>query len=38
VEVEVDINPYQGDIYDVKLNQWLQKLEVYFGVHNIAEK
>jgi hypothetical protein len=35
VEEKVDVKPYQGDIDDIKLNQWLQNLEVCFNVHNI---
>jgi hypothetical protein len=39
MEVEVDINPYQGDSIDaLKLNHWLQQLEVYFSVHHIYEE
>ena len=38
MEEKVDINPYQGDIDVVKLNHWLQQLEVYFSVHNINEE
>jgi hypothetical protein len=38
MEVKVDINPYQGQIDVVNLNQWLQQLEVYFSVHNIDEE
>jgi hypothetical protein len=38
MEVNVDIKPYQGVIDDVKLNPWLQQLEVYFSVHNIEEE
>jgi hypothetical protein len=38
VEAKVDIKPYQGEIDVVKLNQWLQQLEVYFNVHNIGEE
>jgi hypothetical protein len=38
MEVEVDIKPYKGDIDVVKLNHWLQQLEVYFSVHNINEE
>jgi hypothetical protein len=38
MEVKVDIKPYQGEIDVVKLNHWLQQLEVYFSVHNIEEE
>jgi hypothetical protein len=37
MEVKVDINPYQGEIDALKLNHWLQQLEVYFSVHHIDE-
>jgi len=30
------IKPYQGEIDIIKLNQWLQQLEVYFNGHNIG--
>ena len=35
MEVKVDIKPYQGEINALKLNHWLQQLEVYFSVHHI---
>jgi hypothetical protein len=38
MEVKVDIKPYQGEIDALKLNHWLQQLEVYFSVHNIDEE
>jgi hypothetical protein len=38
VEAEVDIKSYQGEIDAIKLNQWLQPLEVYFSAHNILEE
>jgi hypothetical protein len=38
MEVKVDIKPYQGEIDAVKLNHWLQQLEVYFSVHHIDEE
>jgi hypothetical protein len=38
MEAKVDIKPYQGEIDAVKLNHWLQQLEVYFSVHNIDEE
>jgi hypothetical protein len=37
VEAKVDIKPYLNENDGVKLNQWLQQLEVYFNVHNIGE-
>lgn len=33
VEEKVNIKPYHGEIDVVKLNHWLQQLEVYFSVH-----
>jgi hypothetical protein len=39
MEVKVDINPYQlGDIDALKLNHWLQQLEVYFSICRIDEE
>jgi len=38
MEVKVDIDPYQGEINVVKLNNYLQQVEVYFSVHNIDEE
>jgi hypothetical protein len=38
MEEKVDIKPYQGEIDAVKLNNWLQQLEVYFNVHDIKEE
>jgi hypothetical protein len=38
MEAKVGIKPYQGEIYVVKLNHWLQHLEVYFSVHNIDKE
>jgi hypothetical protein len=38
MEEKVDNNPYQGDIDVVKLNHWLQELEVYFNVYTIDEE
>jgi hypothetical protein len=35
---KVDINPYQSEIDALKLNHWLQQLEVYFNVHHIDEE
>jgi hypothetical protein len=37
VEAKIDIKPYVGEIDALKLNQWLQQLEVYFSVHQIGE-
>jgi hypothetical protein len=35
---KVDINPYQGEIDALKLNHWLQQLQIYFSVHCIDEE
>jgi hypothetical protein len=35
---KVDINPYQGEIDALKLNHWLQEIEVYFNVNHIDEE
>lgn len=37
MEAKVDIKPYHGEIDTLKLNHWLQQLEVYFSVHHIEE-
>ena len=37
VEAKVDINPYHSQIDALKLNHWLQQLEVYFNIHQIEE-
>jgi hypothetical protein len=38
MEDKLDIKPYQGDINALKMNNWLQQLEVYFSVHHIDEE
>jgi hypothetical protein len=38
MEAKVDIKPYQGEIDALKLNHWLQQLEVYFSIHHIDEE
>jgi hypothetical protein len=38
MEAKVYINPYQGEIDALKLNHWLQQIEVYFSFHHIDEK
>jgi hypothetical protein len=38
LEAKVDIKPYHGNIDVVRLNNWLQQLEVYFSLHNIDEE
>lgn len=35
VEAKMDTEPYEGEVDAVKLNYWLQQLEVYFSVHYI---
>jgi hypothetical protein len=36
VEAKVDIKPYVGEVDAIKLNQWLQQMEVYFSVHEVT--
>jgi hypothetical protein len=38
MEVKVEIKSYQGHIDALKLNQLLQKIEVYFNIHHIEEE
>jgi len=38
MEEKMDIKPYQGDIYAIKMNHWSQQEEVYFSIHNIGEE
>ena len=38
METKVDIKSYQGEINNLKLNNWLQQLEVYFSIHKIDEE
>jgi hypothetical protein len=38
MEVKVDIKPYLGEINAIKLNHWLQQLEVYFSIYHIEEE
>jgi len=38
MEEKVDLNPYQGEIDVVKLNHWLQQVQVYFNIHHIDEE
>jgi hypothetical protein len=33
VEAKVDIKSYGGEVDAIKLNQWLQQMEVYFSMH-----
>jgi hypothetical protein len=37
MEEKVDIKTYQADIDALKINHWLQQLEVYFSIHHIDE-
>jgi len=36
VEAKIYIKPYVDEIDALKLNQWLQHLEVYFSVHEVS--
>jgi hypothetical protein len=36
--VKVGIKPYVGEVDAIKLNQWIQYMEVYLSVHEITEK
>jgi hypothetical protein len=38
VEAKVDIKPYVREVDAIKLNQWLQQMEVYFNVHEVTGK
>jgi hypothetical protein len=38
VEAKVDIKPYVGEVYAIRMNQWLQQMEVYFSVHEVTGK
>jgi len=38
VEAKVDIKPYAKEVDAIKLNQWIQQLEVYFSVHKATWK
>lgn len=38
MEAKVDIKSYHGKINALKLNHWLQQLEVYFSVDQIEEE
>jgi hypothetical protein len=35
MEERFKIKPYEGEVDALKLNHWLQQLEVYFSVHNV---
>lgn len=37
IEEKIHIKSYHGEIDGMKLNHWLQQLEVYFNVHQIEE-
>jgi len=37
MEAKVNIKPYHSEINALKLNHWLQQLEVYFSNHRIEE-
>jgi hypothetical protein len=38
MESKVEIEPYQGDIVVVELNNWLQQLYFYISFHNIKQE
>jgi hypothetical protein len=38
MEEKVYIKTYQGEIDALKMNHWLQQLEVYFSIHHIDEE
>jgi hypothetical protein len=38
VEAKVDIKPYIKEVDVIRLNQWLQQMEVYFNVHEVTRK
>ena len=38
VEAKVETTPYQVEMDVVKLNQWLQQLDVYFIVYDIGKE
>jgi hypothetical protein len=38
VEAEVDIKPYAEEVDFVRINQWLQWMEVYFNMHEVIGK
>ena len=38
MEAKVYINSYHNEIDALKLNHWLQQLEVYFNIHQIEEE
>jgi hypothetical protein len=38
VEAKVDIKPYVGEVDAIKLNQWLQQMDMYISVHEVSGK
>jgi hypothetical protein len=34
----VDIKPYTREVDVIKLNQWMQQMEVYFSMHEVTGK
>jgi hypothetical protein len=38
VDAKVEIKPYTGEVDVIRLNQWLQKMEVYFNMHEVTGK
>jgi hypothetical protein len=37
-EAKVEIKPYAGEVDAIRLNQWLQWMQVYFNVHEVTKK
>jgi hypothetical protein len=38
LEAKVDIKPYDGEVYAIKLNQWFKHMEMQFNVHEVTEE
>lgn len=38
MEVRAEMKPYKGVINTIILNYWLEKLKIYFCVHNVWEE
>jgi hypothetical protein len=38
VKVKADIKPYVGEVDAIKLNQWLQQMDMYISVHEVSGK
>jgi hypothetical protein len=37
-EAKVDIKPYAEEVDVIRLNQWLQQMEMYFNMHEVTGK